>query len=305
MAITRADCVNPRFSAKDRAEMQMAVDNYLSNEEWAVRQLGDIGVLMLSHNGHKPYLTSAVKTHKQLGLPICLVYDNCFIPGRADIDYNSILPARDVMDDVDTFVMPHYQSWGGVSYPYFWQLKFGSNVMSHHKYIYCTNGDCVLEKPENFPELLSLMGDADYMGTGPDADNSVNTVGFIVRSDAFRGIVRHFQDHFIPLDNYEKYAQEFGNTEGRFARAIKDLGLKVKKVDPPTNEHLIQPLRGTWYDLIGYRHIHGECNWAYRYHGIPPEPKYIDQRYAGDYQAIKDYWDTKDMKILESWWAKD
>jgi len=251
-------------------------------------------------------LKASVESHSKLGYWLVLAYDNYLNPEIANMDYNNIFPAKDVMDKIDTFIMPHHQVWGGVLFPYFFLLKFGINVLSDFEYIYCANGDMVLEKPEGFEELFSLLGDADVMSGGPVTDRSVNTAGFIVRTSALKAIVRHFEEHFIPFENYEKYTQEFGNAEGRFGRAISDLKLKQVVVEPPYNDQLHKPGYGTWYKILGFRHIHAEHNYAYRYKGIPPEPKYLDERFLGDeYRIIKAYWENQDIKILENWWIKE
>jgi hypothetical protein len=202
--------------------------------------------------------------------------------------------------------MPHYQSWGGVLYPYFWLLKWGVNLLQDFEYIYCVNGDMILEKPEGFPKLLELLGDGDIMGTGPNTDRIFNTAGFIVKTSSFKKIMNHFEKHLIPFDVYEKYTQEFGNTEGRFKKAIKDLNLKEINVIPPATEQLFEKGCGTWYELLGFRHIHAEHNYAYRHRGIPPEFKYFDERYLGcqDKKYLKLYDETKDKKILEEWYAR-
>jgi hypothetical protein len=228
------------------------------------------------------------------------------------MNYNNILPAKDVMDSIDTFVMPHYQTWGGVLYPYFWLMKFGVNLMQDFKYIYCANGDMVLEKPEGFPELLKRFEGYDIWGTGPDIfepnKQLFNTTGFICKTEALKKMMQHFEKHLLPFENYEKYTQELGNTEGRFGRAIKDLGLKCKQSNPvPSTEMLFHnDGKGEWQELVGFRHIHAELNHAYRYKGIPPSSKYLDERYtsSNDMQAIKLYEQTKDKQILENWWAK-
>lgn len=306
MGQTRADLTDPRVSDQDKAEIKVVLDRMMLNDEWALRGTGKIGVLLTSHPGNRAYLKGCVETHKKLGFWICLAYDNYINPVEPTIDYNSIMPAKDVIDNIDMFLMPHHQVWGGVLYPYFWLFKFGIAALSDFEYIYCTNGDFILEKPEGFPKLMELLGDADIMTSGPDDERHANTAGFIAKTSALRAIVKHFQDNFIPFENYERTTNDFGNAEGRFGRAIHDLGLKQVVVAPPYNDQLHKPGFGTWYDVVGFRHIHAEHNYAYRYKGIPPEPKYLDPRFMGDeYNRIKEYWETKDMEILKSWWAKE
>ena len=308
MGLTREDLIDPKHSEKDKAEIKVALDNYMANDAWVSKIFKKIGILITSHPGNRAYLKASIETHKKLGLWICLAYDNYLHPDQQDIDYNKIMPAKDVMDNVDTFIMPHYQTWGGVLYPWFWLMKFGVETLQGFEYIYCTNGDFILEKPENFDKLFNLLGDADIMTSGPDRDDppTANTAGFIAKAPALKAIIKHMQDHFVPFEIYEKYTQEFVNAEGRFGQAIKKLNLKQIRVDPPKEDMLkFYPGQGTWYDLLGFRHIHAEHNYAYRNKGIPPEPKWLDPRFMGDeYRVIKEYWEAQDKKILKQWWAK-
>jgi len=215
------------------------------------------------------------------------------------------MPDKDVIDMVDTFIMPHHQTWGGVLYPYFWLLKFGIYAMSHFKYIYCANGDFILEKPENFPELFDMLGDGDVMPCGWERDSIFTSAGFIGTSEALVAIVEHMQKYFIPLSAYEEHTQEMGNCEARMGKACLDLGLKVikPKENPFNDQHHVKG--GTWYETVGFRHIHGEWGYAYKYHTEPPELKYIDRRHmgAGEYNLIEKYRETGDKKFIEEWWV--
>jgi hypothetical protein len=309
MGLTRKDLEDPRYSEQELEELRAVIARYLQCDEWAKKTFLPVGILVTSHPGNRPYLKACLETHKKLGYWIALAYDNYFDPTVPDISYDRIMPAKDVMDMVDTFIMPHHQSWGGVLYPYFWLLKYGVNVLQDFPYIYCTNGDCILEKPENFPQLIEMLGDADIMGCGWEERGDradFNTTAFIAKTSAIKAIMSHFEAHFIPYETFEKYTQEIGNCEARFGRAIRDLN--VQQVIVPENPYNTQShLKGygTWYKLLGFRHIHAEHNYAYRNRGIPPEIQYFDSRFMGDeYNTIKAYWEIEDPDILERWWAK-
>jgi hypothetical protein len=170
----------------------------------------------------------------------------------------------------------------------------------------CANGDCIIEKPEGFPKLLELLGDKDFLSAGPTLEREVGTAGFLCKSSALMKISKHLIDHMVPFEEYEKSTQDFGNTEGRLAVALRELGLtQAVSPKPPFNEQHHEP-GGTWYDLVGFRHIHGEHNYAYRYHKIPPHHRYLDPRFMGDeYRVIKAYHETGDAELLNTWWAKD
>lgn len=292
----------------EKAERQRVLDNYMANEKWTCKLLKKVGVLLTSHPGNRPFLKPSLESHQKLGYWVCVAYDNYYDPDNPTITSNDVMPDKDTIDLINTFIMPNHQTWGGVLFPYIFLLRFGALAMSHFEYIYCTNGDFILEKPENFDKLFDLMGDADIMTCGHDEPKRyANTAGFIVKSEALLGITKHMVDHMIPFEVYEKHTQEIGNAEGRFGRAIYDLGLKQKIVDPPIDDMLKIPGKGTWYDLVGFRHIHAELNNAYRRKGIPPPLKYMDRRYLSghDIEWLTKYEKTNDAKILESWWAKE
>ena len=299
----------PKGSDK-RRHYEYILNDMIKNEEWATKIFKDVGVVLTSHPGNRPFLKASLETHKKLGFWTTVVYDNYFDPNNKGISYEQCMPKRDVYDLADSFFIPHHQTWGGVLYPYFWCLYFGSHIMGSFKYIFCSNGDCILEKPEGFPKIMEMLGDADIMGCGYENNNGrelFNTTSFIAKTEAIQKIMVHFRDHLIGIDTYEKHAERLGNTEGRFAVAIKELGLKVRKVpENPVNTQVAKP-GGTWYNILGFRHIHGEWNHAHRRKDIPPDPKYIDQRYmTAKVKACQDYYAEKDEKkkqaLLKRWW---
>ena len=278
----------------------------VSDDEWAPKIKLPIGIFLISHPAGRCYLTSAIKSWKKLGYWIALAYDNFIHHEEGEIDYNKYMPSKDVIQDIDSFFMGHYSFWGGVSYPFLWLLRIIAGFALNFEIVCVVNGDCIIEKPEGFPKMLETLGDADIMSSGPALEREIGTAGLLMKSEAFFKIAKHMIDHVVPFEEYEKSTQEFGNTEGRLAVAVRDLGLKQIIVEPPFNEQFHKPGVGFWAKTLGFRHIHGEHNYAHRYKGIPPEPKYFDPRFMGDeYNQIKAYWETKDMKILEDWWQKE
>lgn len=309
MAVTR-EWVNSLKPGPKKKHYKEILSDMMANDEWAMKVFKDVGVVLTSHPGNRPFLKASLESHKKLGFWTTVVYDNYFDPKNHSITYERCMPARDVYDMADTFLIPHHQTWGGVLYPYFWCLYLGLHTMGSFKYIFCSNGDCVLEKPEGFPQIMEMMGDADIMGCGYEHNGGrelFHTASFIAKTEAIQNIMVHFRDHLIGIDAYEKFTDRMGNTESRFAIAIKELGLKLKKVPQnPFNEQLTQP-GGTWYDILGFRHIHGEWNNAHRRKGIPPNPKYIDNRYmTAKVKLAEKYYNEKDsnkkQKLLEQWW---
>ena len=283
MAITRA-WVKSLPPGKEKKHYKQIVKDYKANDEWAMKALQKTCILITSHPGNRAFLTSCVETHEKLGLWMILAYDNYWHPNDKKISYDLLMPKREVFDKIHTLVIPNYQTWGGVLYPYFWLLKFGLQTANCFEYVYCTNGDCIIEKPESFPELFEMLGDGDIMGCGWEETIHgralFNTTGFLAKTSAINKVMKHFQDYLIPLDNYEKYAEEMGNTEARFAHAIKDLKLKLVKVpENPFNTQSHKPGFGTWYKTIGFRHIHGEWGYSMKHNKKKIPWEYIDKEY--------------------------
>jgi hypothetical protein len=310
MTVTR-EFVKSLPNGKNKEHYEYILNDMMKNDKWAMKAFKNVGVLLTSHPGNRPFLKASLETHKKLGFWTTVVYDNYLDPNHHHITFDQVMPKRDVTDMIDTFIMPHHQTWGGVLYPYFWCLYFGVHTMGSFEYIFCSNGDCILEKPEGFPKIMEMLGDADIMGCGYESNNGreiFNTTSFIAKTKAIQAIMVHFRDYLIGIDTYEKHAERMGNTEGRFAIAIKELGLKLKKVPVnPVNTQVALP-GGTWYDILGFRHIHGEWNNAHRRRLVPPPPKYLDDRYMrAKVQLVKEYYketdEAKKNAILKNFWS--
>ena len=321
MGVTREDFIRTgRYLEMSDADWETelatrkyVVGCYMKNDEWAVKIKKNVGVLLTSSCYGLPYLKASLESHKKLGYWTVLSYDNFIDPdnGEKDIDLNRWMPPKDVMVNVDTFLLPHHQCWGGVSYPFIWQLRLASGIFHSMDYVLVNNGDMVLEKPENFHLLIEKMGDADIMSSGPSLPREIGTAGILMTSKAFMAIAKHMNDHMVPFEEYEKSTQEFGNTEGRLAVAVRDLGLKQVICRPGScpKDSVCEQLHvpgGEWYDIIGMRHVHGELNFAYRYKGMPPPSRYLDERFTGneDMKASIAY-EKGDLEFVKNWWAKD
>lgn len=293
------------------ATRQYVLGCYEKNDSWAPRIKGKVAVLLTSSKYGLPYLKASVESHAKLGYWLVLSYDNPFDPYNY-VDYNTVLPPKDILQMVDTFIITHrWQTWGGVSWPFIMQIRVSSGIFNSFDYVLVNNGDMVLEKPESFNALLDKIGDADLMSSGPSLPREIGTAGILFKSSAFIKVAKHLSDHMVPASEYYKSTQDFGNTEGRLAVAVRDLGLTQVICRPgscpthPVCEQLHTP-SGEWYDIIGMRHTHGELNYAYRYKGNPPPSKYLDERFCGseDMKAARAY-ESGDVEAVKNWWAKE
>lgn len=299
MGLIYADLEDPRNTEQDKIEIAEVLKRMESNDPLCHRALGKIAVLLTSHPGNRGFLKASIESYKKLGLFLVLAYDNYLDPKRQDITWNDVMPDRDMIDNVDSLILGPHTTFGGVMFPYFWLTYLASGLLRSFDLIFCSNGDTIMETPERFLEIVEMLGDADIIGCGMEQNRIFNTASFLVRTETFIKIMNHFRDHFIPFKVYEKYTKDIGNTEGRFAKAIKDLGVKdvtSEKIENPYNDQLHIKGYGTWYKILKFRHIHAEFGFFFKYPetAIPPELKYLDERHisGSDYAAIKKWWEN-------------
>lgn len=311
MGITRETLKDPKLTKEQKQYAKYVLNGYMANDEWSIKSQKKCAIVLTGHPSGRMFLKYSVESHLKTGYWVHLAYDNYLDPKNPGQTYDKVMPSRDVFDKLHSFSMPHCQSWGGVAYPYGWLLRTGVNSVGAFPYIYCANADCILDKPEDFDKLFDLLGDADLAVIGWEKNNGrplLNTTGFIGKSGAMRALSEHYVKHFVPFETYEKTHQRLGNPESRLHIASEELGLKVVKPEKnPYDTQVSVPGVGTWAELIGFRHIHGEYNKSLRYKEMPPHHKYLDDRFCPShvYNKIKQYYKTKDEKFLKQLWAQN
>ena len=290
MPITKED-LSKDWDPEHLEELKNRLNRCMSNDRWANNIFKRVAILIVSYPGQRAYLKYCIESHLKLGYLMALAYDNYINPKESVINHNDFMPDKVILDNIDIFFMPHYQTWCDVDYPYFWQLRWGAYILQQFEYIYVTNGDCILDNPDGFNELLLFISDGDFLTCGDEN----RTVAFIVKSKAFLKIVQYMQDHYVPFDSYEKYP-DMNGAEGRMYAAIDHYNLKRTYISIET-----------WSNLVGMKHIHQDLHMAHRMRLIPPHYKYLEEKYLFDvynYKLIKKYWDTGDIRVLDDWWCE-
>lgn len=285
MSITRNSLNNPKLNEIQKEHIRKTLEKNMACDLWTKKSLKKVGILLTSHPKNRAFLKSSVWTHKKLGYWLTVVYDNYWNPSKKEISFDEMMPDRETFDLIDNFLISKQQDWGGVIFPYFWMLKFGLQSLTMFDYIYHANGDCIIEKPENFHFMLDEMikNDYDFYPIGWDDNESkpmCNTTGFIIRTPCVEPLITCIQEKLIPFEVYEKYCSKLGSGEVRFADAALQLDLDIKKPQKnPINLQLSIP-GGTWYDIIGFRHIHGEYKAGILNKNEDSIPwNYIDKKY--------------------------
>lgn len=269
-----------------------------------------IGVLVTAHHGQLLFLESCLKSIQGLGW-IILLYDN------PEQHYDTNMPKERHYKLVDQFLMKHItKEIPGPTYPQFWHYRHGVDLLMSTKaeYIFTIGADCILERPEGISEIIKLLGDGDIMACSTKNDLRhkevfCGTKSFIAKKQAFYKSVNYLQELWIPF-------KDIGNMETRFGMAIRDL--KLNEVIVPKlpledqfahsyNENGECIDRGTWGEILGFRHLAGEHKIRKLKKIIPIEEKYFDKEYLSGQERdiLTKYWETKNISILNDWWIKE
>jgi len=280
-----------RYHAGDKQHYQASI-----NDMKVVDKLNKkLAIIIPTFAGQLPWLKACLESCKSLGYFILITYDNSFYKYK---ELSRGFPPVDVISLADSIVMKHRTWCPATGTSHFWNMIYGLNLLKGlgFEYAFNMNGDCILEKPENFPVLLEMLGDADLLANHTDPEhNYMGTMGWIGKIDLM-------EDFFIEYAN-EQY-QTKGTTEGRLALYVKKNNIKINRVKDP-KQRFRMPEDCTWYNVVGFRHLHAEHKVRKRDKLEPVEQKYFDERFAGRMErtALKNYWETGDKQSLQEWWG--
>lgn len=121
----------------------------------------------------------------------------------------------------------------------------------------------------------------------------------------------HVENGMAPHNG--KVDLRLGNMECRFGQAIRDLSFKEAKVPKLPNDDQFSyryndqgdcVQRGTWGEVLGYRHLGGEHKIRRLKRVGPIEEKHFDKDYlrGPELKTLAEYWRTGNVEFLEAWW---
>lgn len=268
------------------------------DEETYNKLANDLCVIIPSHRHQRPWLKACLEGVNKLGYFSILAYDNPYKPNLVKMPTDQIIPPNDIMAMVDYISIKPKTFHSGVTIPHMWNMLFAVNqaYVLGYDYIFCINGDFIMEKPKNFGKLRELMGDADiYPLAWNPKKPSCGTAAFIAKTEPQVLFWREFANTLM---------KPKGNAEARMGRYYVENGLKVHHDNPGPLAHQMPQEKSTWYKTIGLRHLHAEHKKRRWEQKDPVEEKYFDKRYfkPGEGPTLGKYWKTGEKKYLEAWW---
>jgi hypothetical protein len=265
--------------------------------------LNKLGVAVTTHAPHRRFLKPALESCKAIGSSYIVCSYN--VDGKFTTNtIDRLLPSHDIMDLTDRWVislMPgSIGSWAELH-----QQGVASVLKMGYEYIFTSEGDCILQKPEGVQTLLQRLIDeeGDILPCECAGEGHCGCVSYVAKTKSAMAMIDNL------LENRNNPNLLGAGPEGRFGAAAKELNMKVLRVINPATSHFSYEHRGTWGDVLGFIHVHGTEKWRLGNHRKPLPKSFYDTRYlwGGELSALEHYWSTGDVsKFVEvGYWPKE
>lgn len=294
--------------------------------EWVLNDRpfqSEVAILVTSWMGHLKWLKYTLSSYKATGAFVMLAFDT-HLKHNNILPINNHLPSPDILVLADVVVLKHETHDADKRNGWLWNFVYAATLLTgfqNFKHILTINSDCALDKPDGIAELITLLGDGDYMaqaavGVGEEL-NSIHTCSMLFKREALVRVTEYFRAT-LKENRPESYSPEVLLTA-----AHKDLKLKLT----PTPEMPIFPAwhdfagsvddyqcyneDSTWKHILGFRNLCAENDTAGIERLTPLPAKYFDFRNDGELlagyerEALYKYYLTGDKRYLWMHWDRD
>jgi hypothetical protein len=277
----------------------------------------DTAIIVTSYHGQLGWLKATLTNYRKSGHYVILAYDNpAYIwSNLGSVDYNirffphplHYLLAHAVVIKHKTYDADKRVGW-------FWDVWYAQGIIKNLpniKYVYVTNGDCIVEKPEGFQELKEILGDGDLMSGQSTPGSTIHTADMIMKVEAFHKIFDYFSDRM----RFHIMASQ--SPEALLRDAVDEMGLKEVMAEQP-----IDPTDGsvdyygkhnsdsTWKRVLGFKNLY-HCFEYHENNSLEPDFKHYMDDY-NDWMYFRDdwrnticrYYETGDRRYLQMFWDR-
>lgn len=276
----------------------------------------DTAIIVTAWFGQLKWLKSTLTKYRESGAFVILAFDNPFYPWmlRDSSQMIRYMPNVNHYILANSIVHKHITYDGDKRNGWAWDVIYANGVLKNFpniKYVYVTNGDCVIEKPEGLKKLKTLLGDNAVMA-GQQNGEILHTASLFFERIAFDQFAEKLADKFkVPIIG--SYSPERTLTE-----IIKDLRLKVKVApkqpldkDGTIDVYCCYGQDSTWREILGFRNLFAEYETA----GNQGKDLYCLKDFVDDYmewiywsgseiETICQYWKTGDRRYLFQFWDR-
>lgn len=277
----------------------------------------DTAIIVTSWAGQLRWLKKTLQSYRRTGKFVILAFDNPFYHFEKHCRTNDYLiknmpgPAHYLM--AHSVVFKHKTIDNNKRTGWFWNTYYAKGIISQFpniKYVYVTNGDCILEKPEGMDDLIKLLGDADFMAGQSEEGRTIHSADMIFKIEAFNKLLDYMASrHRVPV---------WGSisVECLINDSLRKIGFKVKHApmqpidhnDGSVDYYCKTGSDSTFRQVIGFRNLYAEQEYREN-NALEPLPKeyfdnFMDWAYMPDNLkgTLCKYYDTGDRRYLYKFW---
>jgi hypothetical protein len=275
----------------------------------------DVAIIVTAWSGQLKWLEATLRAYRETGAFVILAYDQHFFPWAkpAPTDMFRSMPNPRHFQLASATVFKHLTGDAAKRNGWFWSVRYAQGILKSFpniKKVYLTNGDCLFQKPEGFPELLRLVDDCDLISGQTTTSGNIHTANVLFKREAFDQVFDYIENLMrVPVLGSR-------SPEGNLREAVARLGLKLGipeklplDLDGTVDSYCRYGQDSTWKEIVGFRNLFAEYEQAAN-DGLeldwlkPYNDNFMDWLYwSGEERAfICKYWETGDRRYLYQFW---
>lgn len=275
----------------------------------------DTAIIVTSWQGQLKWLKHTLRAYRETGAFVILAYDHHFFPWSrpTDVDLVRSMPSPRHYQLASATIYKHVTGDASKRNGWFWSVRYAQGILRQFpniKKVYLTNGDCLFEKPEGFPELLKLVDDCDLISGQTTGGGNIHTANVLFKREAFDKIFDYIANLMVPPILGSR------SPEGNLREAVAALGMKLGMpaiqpldLDGTVDSYCRYGQDSTWKQIVGFRNLWAEYEQAAN-DGLeldwlkPHVDDFMNWIYWGgeERSMICKYWETGDRRYLYQFW---
>ena len=277
----------------------------------------DTAIIVTSYHGQLGWLKATLSSYRKSGHYVILAYDNpCFIwSNLEDLDYMAKMLPRPIHYLLAHSVVVKHKTYDADKRTgWYWDVKYAQSIVNgfkNFKYVYLTNGDCLVEKPDGFQEIKKILGDGDLMSGQSEPGRTIHTADLLMTTNSFNKIM----DYMSQRMRFPIMASQ--SPEGMLRDAVDVLNLKEvfapkqpRCSDGSVDYYCTLAGESTWREVLGFRNLYHEFEY-HENNGLEPHFKDFMDPYRNWFyfredwrETICKYYETGDRRYLYQFWDR-
>jgi hypothetical protein len=275
----------------------------------------DTAIIVTAWYGQLGWLKATLASYRRTGAFVILAFDNQFAiwDDKDNPDYILRCGLRPIHHLLAHAVVVKHRTFDADKRTcWWWSTRYAQAILKDFpniKYIYETNGDCIIEKPEGLDKIKELLGSGDFISGQSMVNGVIHTADVFYKAEAFYKVVDYMKER-----NKVTVLQAH-SPECMLKDAVKVLKLKevlAPKQPIDTDGSIDFYCRtgsdSTWKDILGFRNLFAEQEYRENNGLEPLDSKYYDPfmnwLYWPSYirESLCKYFETKDRRYLMMYW---